>query len=552
MPKGVVKTPEQERLWDKAKALAAKEGRAGDYAYIMGIFKKMGGMSKSLSESSLPGFMARVGRRMRVPGQVVEQWRQSRELEKLVSRKPKEPTLADHFATTRLSPAAVLDGMGLSPGDYSSWHKFLETAIEAPNEVVLRKDVLARAREERMPVPQRQALLDRTMGMWRNMRKSMCKALYIGPKGGRWADPEHTIPYKEAHKKEARGQPVKELPVPFVTTITPPKGSRMLGGQPTKLYGLEAKGDYYVLSTEEHPTNEFNTFKVPKVSMKQWAQDMAGKVDVPKTGNPAVDAVIDGKAEYLGQGDDGIAFRVGDKVVKVSSVVEYHPDRSDRTPQEAMAQLKAQVAMVNQMVDDGVPGLQRSEYIESGDKGFEVKDWVEIPEQFTRDQLDDIQRSMLGAHEKGYAFHDEIQAGLDKDGRPVMFDTGKAVKVDPKKAQDNIYGDFAVDRDNLALLYRKHGVDFYRLDQSDADRKWGELTDWDKLDEYARGGKGDLMRRRLEQVSGMLREEAKAKAKGGKELLARLSEIKKEHESALELLEMSEEMAAEKSGGGVK
>ncbi len=47
MPANVVRTAEQERLWNKAKAQAEKQGRGGDYAYIMGIFKKMGGMEKS-------------------------------------------------------------------------------------------------------------------------------------------------------------------------------------------------------------------------------------------------------------------------------------------------------------------------------------------------------------------------------------------------------------------------------------------------------------------------------------------------------------------------
>jgi hypothetical protein len=41
MPSNVVKTPAEEKKWDKAKALAKEQGHGGDYAYIMGIFKKM-------------------------------------------------------------------------------------------------------------------------------------------------------------------------------------------------------------------------------------------------------------------------------------------------------------------------------------------------------------------------------------------------------------------------------------------------------------------------------------------------------------------------------
>jgi len=41
MPSNVVKTERDERLWRQAKQMAAKEGRAKDYKYIMGIFMRM-------------------------------------------------------------------------------------------------------------------------------------------------------------------------------------------------------------------------------------------------------------------------------------------------------------------------------------------------------------------------------------------------------------------------------------------------------------------------------------------------------------------------------
>ena len=41
MPTGVVDTPRDEHKWEKAKKIAAESGHAEDYAYIMGIYKKM-------------------------------------------------------------------------------------------------------------------------------------------------------------------------------------------------------------------------------------------------------------------------------------------------------------------------------------------------------------------------------------------------------------------------------------------------------------------------------------------------------------------------------
>ena len=41
MPGGVVDTPRDEHKWERAKEIAAEAGKGGDYAYIMGIYKKM-------------------------------------------------------------------------------------------------------------------------------------------------------------------------------------------------------------------------------------------------------------------------------------------------------------------------------------------------------------------------------------------------------------------------------------------------------------------------------------------------------------------------------
>lgn len=41
MPTNVVKTPADEEKWQKAKARAKEQGKADNYAYIMGIYKSM-------------------------------------------------------------------------------------------------------------------------------------------------------------------------------------------------------------------------------------------------------------------------------------------------------------------------------------------------------------------------------------------------------------------------------------------------------------------------------------------------------------------------------
>ena len=41
MPVNVVKSPRDERLWEKAKRQAKKQGRGKSWPYIMGIFQRM-------------------------------------------------------------------------------------------------------------------------------------------------------------------------------------------------------------------------------------------------------------------------------------------------------------------------------------------------------------------------------------------------------------------------------------------------------------------------------------------------------------------------------
>jgi hypothetical protein len=41
MPANIVKTPAEEKKWEKAKELAKEQGEAGNWPYIVGIFKKM-------------------------------------------------------------------------------------------------------------------------------------------------------------------------------------------------------------------------------------------------------------------------------------------------------------------------------------------------------------------------------------------------------------------------------------------------------------------------------------------------------------------------------
>lgn len=322
----------------------------------------------------------------------------------------------------------------------------------------------------------------------------------------------------------------KDAPDPKVDDKVPVTVHSAISGRESEDHPyrvVSVKGDTVQLSRYEGsdygPT-------MPKASVKHFQNDLAGKVDLPPSGNPDIDSVISGKAKFLGKGDDGLAFKSGNKVVKVSTTVPYQPENpGHRTPKEAADMLKKQVEVGNALADAGVPGIQRSEFVQHGDKGFQIKPWVEIPEKFTREQLDAVQDSMIAMHKQGYALNDEPQAGLDAEGKPVMFDVGKAAKNagDPKDRDSHA----SADMERLSFVYKKNGEKFVRRDYSEGER---HLEHYHARSlEWMRDKKHDFAKHNLKQATEKLESEARAKFKGS-QLDSELAKIKEQYDSEME------------------
>lgn len=344
---------------------------------------------------------------------------------------------------------------------------------------------------------------------------------YIGPRGGKWADPKHTIPWddQEHHVKMHR---------------------KIFGAERNLKYRVAKRHDDGTVTLSQHADSDHGP-QMPAESVKHFVNDLAGRVELPKHSRDDINAVIQGKAKLLGKGDDGIAFKVGNDVVKVSTTVPFQPENpGHRTPDEAADMLKRQVETGNKLADLGVKGIQRSEYVRHGDKGFQIKPWVEIPEKLTREQLDKIQQIVLDVHAKGYAIKDDIQAGLDAQGEPVMFDVGKAGK---QSDATGIYADTRVDLDNLKRLYRDHGQKFVQLGVSEGQEALDRVLD--KYEGWLSQGKAGLAKRHLDLAVKKLEAEARAQHEG-KALERRLAEIEEQTWIAREEIEIDLE-AAEKS-----
>lgn len=273
---------------------------------------------------------------------------------------------------------------------------------------------------------------------------------------------------------------------------------------------VATKGDKVQLSPHG-PESTFGPW-MPKASVKHFVNDMAGRVDVPPdSGNAAIDAVSSGRAKFLGKGDDGLAFKVGKQVVKVSTTVPFQPDNpGHRTPEGAVEMLRGQAELGNKLADLGVKGIQRSEFIVHGDKGFQIKPWVEIPKKFTRVQLDAIQDIVIAVHEKGYSINNSVQAGLDDEGDPILFDVGKAAKIE---VTEGMYSDVETDMDNLRSLYGDHGEPFVRRDVDEAEQMWQRVTA-ETIPRALKAERWTQAEKWLERAADKKRDQLKATLKG--------------------------------------
>lgn len=211
---------------------------------------------------------------------------------------------------------------------------------------------------------------------------------------------------------------------------------------------------------------------MPEESLPQFVGDLTGRFFSRRASkDPDVEQVRLGKAEILGKGDDGVAFGVGDKVVKMSTVVPYvWSNPGQRTPDEAADMLSEDYATAHLMRKAGVPGIPEQKLVYEntvyGPKTFIVMPRFDVPDKLTPAQLEETRQSIEAMHKAGWTLNDQIQVGVDKDGHVWHYDTGKASKSDKQWDRDS-------DLSALRTLYENNGVEF-----PNAAREALESWDW--------------------------------------------------------------------------
>jgi len=66
MPASVVKTKKDEAIWKKAKIQAKEQGQEENYAYVMSIYKSMGGSTSETKKESVSSLVSHLCKRLTV------------------------------------------------------------------------------------------------------------------------------------------------------------------------------------------------------------------------------------------------------------------------------------------------------------------------------------------------------------------------------------------------------------------------------------------------------------------------------------------------------
>ena len=202
---------------------------------------------------------------------------------------------------------------------------------------------------------------------------------------------------------------------------------------------------------------------MPAASLKHFVNDIEGRVDLPRSRVPEIDAVIRGIAEPLGKGDDGMVFRVGPSVVKVSTTVPFQPENQGHlSPVQAIERLRKQTEMHNLAAKLGF--AEPARFYKHGDKGFQIQPVLRLVKKFTRGQLDEIQRGVIAFHDRGLIVGDTLQFGLDRKGHAKAYDLGKTDRASESFPRYGWHSQYENDMEHVEDLYRDSGVAFVDLD----------------------------------------------------------------------------------------
>lgn len=194
-----------------------------------------------------------------------------------------------------------------------------------------------------------------------------------------------------------------------------------------------------------------------KKQASRFIGDLSGQISgSPTSSNASINNVMQGKAKFLGRGNDGLAFDTGDgNVVKASSEIGFHWNNGIRSEEEGADRIRNQVAITNEMIANGVSGLLPQQLDEHEGRSYATMPKLDTETNLNEGHLESLKNSIKSMHAAGYTIGDDIQPGIAKDGNAYIYDTGAARKLNEKESWRR--EDIQDDESRLSRLYEKHG-----------------------------------------------------------------------------------------------
>jgi hypothetical protein len=211
MPANVVQSKRDEHLWSQAKKIAKEAGRSKDYAYIMGVYQRSKGVSKGLTPEELQERSKRKKAAKRharlaedhrssspVGGNQMGRWKQEKAHDE-AEEAHREAADANREAITDSSAREAADDASDEANTHPSVEE-TEKAIRFDRRVGREGErlIIQKSLRKAKKVPESQLdLFGSRPAAKPKAGKPRSGGPFIGPRGGKWQDAQHTIPWKE-------------------------------------------------------------------------------------------------------------------------------------------------------------------------------------------------------------------------------------------------------------------------------------------------------------------------------------------------------------------
>lgn len=189
-------------------------------------------------------------------------------------------------------------------------------------------------------------------------------------------------------------------------------------------------------------------WRAPTALVPQLVHDLRGELHgAPTSPDPTLNRALRGEGRFLGKGDQGVAVRVGDEVVKAATIAPYHPENGIRSREQANQNLEREQAAHDLLAQH--PLTPACRLVHHQGRTYLVKPYLSPAGRLSGDELEQVQDYVNALHEAGWDHGDEIELGRDPTGQIKMIDLGMA-----RPTRD---GEHEGDHMRLDRLFENHG-----------------------------------------------------------------------------------------------